>query len=151
MFCYQCEQTAKGTGCTVKGVCGKDRETAALQDLLVYAAEGLSMYAHRARELGVKDGKVDVFVLEALFATVTNVSFDAERIRQMILRACGLREGMKTAYDEACRKAGKEPEALSGAAAWTPADELEGLVEQGEAVGITKRKEAFGEDVTGLQ
>jgi len=151
VFCYQCEQTAKGTGCTVKGVCGKEPETAALQDLLVHAAEGLSMYAHRARELGVKDRKVDVFVLEALFATLTNVNFDAERIRQMILRACELREGMKTAYEEACRKAGKEPEALSGPAAWTPAERLEGLVEQGEAVTITKRKEALGDDITGLE
>ncbi|MCJ7822972.1 MAG: hypothetical protein MUQ26_07865, partial [Armatimonadetes bacterium] len=53
MFCYQCEQTAKGTGCTVRGVCGKDPQTAALQDLLVYALKGLAMYAHRGRELGV--------------------------------------------------------------------------------------------------
>ena len=52
MYCYQCEQTAKGTGCTTFGVCGKDPATAALQDLLVYAAKGISMYAHRAAELG---------------------------------------------------------------------------------------------------
>ena len=58
MFCYQCEQTAKGTGCTVRGVCGKDPETAALQDLLVYGTKGLSMYAHRASELGVKDDDI---------------------------------------------------------------------------------------------
>ena len=52
MFCYQCEQTAMGTGCTVRGVCGKDATTAALQDLLLYATKGISMYAHRAAELG---------------------------------------------------------------------------------------------------
>lgn len=63
MFCYQCEQTAKGSGCTVRGVCGKDPETAVLQDLLVYVAKGLSMYAHRARELGVRDREIDVFTI----------------------------------------------------------------------------------------
>ena len=70
MFCYQCEQTSKGTGCTVAGVCGKDPATAVLQDLTVYAAKGLSMYAHRARRLGAKDPEIDRFVLEALFTTV---------------------------------------------------------------------------------
>ena len=55
MFCYQCEQTAKGTGCTVAGVCGKDGQTAALQDLLVYQAKQIGVGAHRARQLGIKD------------------------------------------------------------------------------------------------
>ena len=55
MMCYQCEQTAKGTGCTAFGVCGKDPETAALQDVLLEAAKGVSMYAHRAAGLGVRD------------------------------------------------------------------------------------------------
>ena len=105
MFCYQCEQTAKGQGCTVRGVCGKEPETAALQDLLVYAVKGLSMYAHRARQLGVKDREVDVFVLEALFATLTNVNFDPDRFREMIFRACGLRERVRKAYEEAAREA----------------------------------------------
>ena len=66
MFCYQCEQTARGEGCTVRGVCGKDPDTAAMQDLLVYALKGLSMYAHRARQLGVKDHEADVFVLASV-------------------------------------------------------------------------------------
>ena len=59
MFCYQCEQTAKGTGCDVFGVCGKDPKTAALQDLLLYVAKGISMYAHRAAVLGAQDPAVD--------------------------------------------------------------------------------------------
>ena len=79
MFCYQCEQTAKGTGCTVQGVCGKDATTAALQDVLVYLAKGGAQYAHRAREAGAKDRDADVFVIEALFTTVTNVNFDPDR------------------------------------------------------------------------
>ena len=80
MFCYQCEQTAKGTGCTIAGVCGKDARTAALQDLLIHAVKGISMYARRAREMGVKDKAIDRFVVEALFTTVTNVNFDPERL-----------------------------------------------------------------------
>jgi len=63
MFCYQCEQTAKGTGCTVQGVCGKDSETATIQDLLLYSLKGLGMVARRARKLGVKDRAVDVFTM----------------------------------------------------------------------------------------
>ena len=59
MYCYQCEQTAKGTGCNVTGVCGKEPATAALQDLLVHATKGISMFAHRAAELGARDPEVD--------------------------------------------------------------------------------------------
>jgi len=151
VFCYQCEQTAKGTGCTVRGVCGKDPQVAALQDLLVHAVKGLSMYAHRARALGHKDPEVDVFTAEALFATLTNVNFDAEDMRRFLLRAHDLRERTRAAYEKACRGAGKQPEELSGPAAWQPADTLEELVKQGQEVTILKRKQQLGEDVTGLQ
>ena len=91
MFCYQCEQTAKGTGCVDLGVCGKDPETAALQDLLVHAAKGVSMYAHRAAKLGQRDREIDVFVIEALFATVTNVDFDPQRLKQHLAQAAPMR------------------------------------------------------------
>ena len=151
MFCYQCEQTAKGTGCTAHGVCGKDPETAALQDLLVCATEGLSMYAHRARQLGVRDREIDVFVLEGLFSAVTNVDFDPQRLRGLLLRAAELRDRAKGLYQDACRNADKEPEQLSPLAAWQPAGDLEGLIRQGRKVTILKRREALGEDVTALQ
>ena len=62
MFCYQCEQTYRGNGCTDLGVCGKDDTTATLQDLLVYAAKGIAMYAHRARQGGASDPAIDTFV-----------------------------------------------------------------------------------------
>ena len=92
MFCYQCEQTAKGTGCTVAGVCGKDSETATLQDLLVHVAKGVSMYASRARNMGVTDDEADSFVIEALFTTVTNVNFDASVISGLIRKGAGIRD-----------------------------------------------------------
>jgi hydroxylamine reductase len=151
MFCYQCEQTAKGTGCTAMGVCGKDPETAALQDLLVHALKGLAAYAHRARKLGAIDQEIDRFILEALFTTVTNVNFDPERIRECILKADTLTDKAQSLYNEACKKSGIEPEIKDRPPACRPAGDLAGLVKQGEAVGLEKRKEKLGEDITGLQ
>ncbi len=80
MFCYQCEQTAKGQGCTVIGVCGKNPEVANLQDLLVYKLRELSQLVLQARKAGYEDEKISVFTAEALFATLTNVNFDPEAI-----------------------------------------------------------------------
>jgi len=177
MFCFQCEQTAKGTGCTVHGVCGKDPTTATLQDLLLHATKGLAMYAHRARALGARDRELDVFVIEALFTTVTNVNFDAERIAQWVHRAAALRDKAKKLYEAACKKAGKTPEKLGGPAsgfvlrttpgqvavkvagttpgqspaAFQPAGDLAGLVAQGHEVGILARKRAAGEEATALE
>jgi len=84
MFCFQCEQTAKSTGCTKRGVCGKDAATAALQDLLLYTAKGLAIYAHRARELRATDRDINVFPIKALFSTVTNVNFNPERLHDLM-------------------------------------------------------------------
>jgi len=150
MFCYQCEQTAKGIGCTFQGVCGKDPTTATLQDLLVYATKGIAMYAHRARQLGATDREINVFTLEALFSTVTNVDFDPERIQALIYKAAEIRDKAKALYEQAAQKAGKTPENLGGAASWTPADDQAGLVEQGAAVGVESRKAKYGDDITGL-
>ena len=151
MFCYQCEQTAKGTGCTTVGVCGKDPLVAALQDLLVHAVKGISMYAHRAAQLGARDHDVDRFVLEALFATVTNVDFDPERLRDLLREAAAVRDAARSTYEAACADAGKAPETLSGAATLEPAAEIERLDQQGQSVAIPLRQVALGEDVVGLQ
>lgn len=151
MFCYQCEQTAKGTGCTIQGVCGKDATTATLQDLLFYATKGISMYAHRARALGASDDAVDIFVIQALFATVTNVDFDPERLEDTLLDAAEVRDAAKQLYIDACAKAGKTPETLSGPATWEPADDIDGLVAQGAEITILKRMTSLGDTVTGLQ
>jgi hydroxylamine reductase len=151
MYCYQCEQTTKGTGCTTFGVCGKDPTTAALQDLLVHAAKGIARYAHRAAQLGAADRAVDRTVLEILFATVTNVDFDPERLEQHLIEAAKMRDKAKALYESACAKAGKTPEKLNGAATWQPAADREGLVRQGEETSIDKRQSQLGNDVTGLQ
>ena len=115
MFCYQCEQTSKGTGCTDFAVCGKDENSAILQDLLVHAAKGIAQYNHRARPLGAKDRAVDRFILEALFTTVTNVNFDAAGHRAGDARSAPrVRDQAKALYETAARKAGKPPETLNG-------------------------------------
>jgi hydroxylamine reductase len=88
MFCYQCEQTAGGKGCTRVGVCGKDPTVAALQDLLIFGLKGTAAYAFHARELGATDPQVDAFIAESLFATLTNVNFDAEDFIRRCLE-CG--------------------------------------------------------------
>ena len=151
MFCYQCEQTAQGKACTDIGVCGKDPETAALQDLLVHAAKGVSMYAHRAAQLGKQDRAVDRFVIEALFVTVTNVDFDPQRLRTHLEEAAQIRDRAKKLYEDACRAAGKTAEQLGGPAAANYQGDVPALVGQGRLVSITARKDGTPDDVVGLQ
>ncbi|MFN4132710.1 MAG: hydroxylamine reductase, partial [Caldimicrobium sp.] len=81
MFCNQCEQTAKGFACTVRGVCGKTHEADVLQDLLIYVCAGLAEVSLEAEKVGVKKPEVDFFLMEAMFSTLTNVNFDPERIK----------------------------------------------------------------------
>jgi hydroxylamine reductase len=88
MFCYQCEQTAGGSGCTKQGVCGKDPDIQSLQDILLFGQKGIAAYAYHARELGAKDEVVDAFMHEGLFKTLTNVSFDLNQYLELVLR-CG--------------------------------------------------------------
>jgi len=88
MFCYQCEQTAGGSGCTKIGVCGKNEDIQSLQDTLLYGLKGIAAYAFHARELGARDEEVDAFMHEGLFKTVTNVSFDINQYIGIVLK-CG--------------------------------------------------------------
>ncbi len=151
MFCYQCEQTTGGTGCTVMGNCGKDARTAALQDLLMWATQGMAMYAHRARELGRPDSQLDTAMVEALFTTVTNVNFDPERLRTLILDMVAQRDRARELYVEAARARGIEPERLEGPAGFEPADDIDALVLQGLEVSIRTRMDRLGADLTGLE
>lgn len=87
MFCNQCEQTANGTGCTIKGVCGKDEDIQSLQETLLYGLKGIAAYAYHARILGKRDEEVDAFMHEVLFKTITNVDFDLSDHLNLILKA----------------------------------------------------------------
>ncbi len=95
MFCQQCQEAAKGTGCTVRGVCGKDETVANLQDVLLYALKGLSFVAVEARKAGVKDAAVDKTLYEGLFATITNANFDKAVFVSRIRETVALREELK--------------------------------------------------------
>ncbi len=87
MFCNQCEQTAQGTGCTVKGVCGKDENIQSLQETLLYALKGIAAYSYHSRVYGERDEDVDAFMHEALFKTLTNVDFDLNDHVKLALKA----------------------------------------------------------------
>ena len=87
MFCYQCQETAKGTGCTMRGVCGKTADVANLQDLLIYTLKGISVYTLEARKAGIDTAEADKFIMEGLFATITNANFDKEYFIVLIKKA----------------------------------------------------------------
>ena len=87
MFCYQCSQTARGTGCTLKGVCGKEPIVARLQDNLLFAIKGISAYLYHARELGYSDPEVDAFIEKGFFSTLTNVNFDPAEFLNLAVKA----------------------------------------------------------------
>ncbi|MDD5263725.1 MAG: hydroxylamine reductase [Candidatus Bipolaricaulis sp.] len=151
MFCYQCEQTKDGKGCTAFGVCGKDPTTAVLQDHLLHVTKGISMFARRARALGARDPKIDRFVIEALFSTVTNVNFDPERLLGLIREAVRMRDAARDLYSDAARTHGRKPEPLGGPATWTPASSVDALMAQESESSFAVRRAEVGDDAAGLQ
>ncbi|MCG6917910.1 MAG: hydroxylamine reductase [Deltaproteobacteria bacterium] len=146
MFCYQCEQTAKGEGCTKIGVCGKEPEVSALQDLLTYGLIGLSQYAVEGRKVGVSDGDVNLLTVQAAFSTLTNVDFDPDRLVELINRVVEKREQIR----EKVKAAGGKVDFTSGPATFKPETSLDGLIQQGEAVGI-KSYPAGNDDILSLK
>jgi hydroxylamine reductase len=146
MFCYQCEQTAKGEGCTKIGVCGKPSDVAALQDVLVYALKGLSLYAVEGRKVGVVDDEVNVFTCKAAFSTLTNVNFDPARFKPLIEECVQLRGRLKAKV----KAAGGKADFTEGPATFKPANTLDELVKQGESVGL-KSDPTINPDILALQ
>lgn len=145
MFCYQCEQTAKGEGCTRVGVCGKSPEVAALQDLLIYSMKGVSQVAIEAKKHGITDTETDHFTSEAIFSTLTNVNFDAERFEELLKKSVELREKLK---EKVKAKGGKTK--WSEPATLVLADSLDGMIAQGAEVGVMSNPD-LDPDVRSLQ
>ena len=141
MFCYQCEQTAKGQGCDKSGVCGKNPEVSALQDLLIYALRGLSLYAVEAGKKGIQVEGLGPFTAEALFATLTNVNFDPPRFQALISQAVDLRDQLK-------KKTGAT--ISEDAATFKPAGDISGLVAQAAVAGL-KADTSINPDLLSLQ
>ena len=121
MFCYQCQETAKGTGCTIKGVCGKTEDVANLQDLLMFVLKGISVYSEKAREKGIENAEVNKFITDSLFATITNANFDRAVFINRVHEGLKLRAEMKAA----CEKAGITFGALPECATWFASTDAE--------------------------
>ena len=98
MFCFQCQETSRNTGCTVKGVCGKTADVANLQDLLVFICKGISHYSVPLRAMGVENDEVNKFITDSLFMTITNANFDRERFVKRIGRAIDLRDSVRALF-----------------------------------------------------
>ena len=124
MYCFQCQETAKNQGCTVKGMCGKPEETSNLQDLLIHALKGIGFYGEKAGELGVLDGNTGKFVAESLFSTITNVNWDDDWFISRIKAALKVKDDIQGKFEAAYQaKNGKLfSEALPEAAAWSSQD-----------------------------
>jgi hydroxylamine reductase len=151
MFCFQCEQTVDSKGCSRIGVCGKDDDTATLQDLLVYALQGVSMFAHRAAKLGARCAAVDEFVAEALFATLTNVNFDPLSVAALIEQTAAMRDRARELYLGAVAAKGIDPEHFNGASQFQPEKSLDGLIAQGATHGVVQLQSQSGVEVANLQ
>ena len=122
MFCYQCQEAAKGTGCTIKGICGKSDVVSSEQDLLIYALKGLSWAAETAAAQGVAvDKETGRFIMYGLFTTITNANFDSEVFNTAVTRAISLRDE----HLSAAMKAGWDEQNIPGAVAWKPKSETE--------------------------
>ncbi|MBU0674970.1 MAG: hydroxylamine reductase [Proteobacteria bacterium] len=146
MFCFQCEQAAKGTGCTTMGVCGKGPEVSSLQDLLIYALQGLSTVAVAGRKVGVADPAIGLFTCEGVFSTLTNVNFDQDRLAGLIKKTVSLRDGLL----ERVRAAGGTVDSTDPVVSFTPAGDLAAMSVQGEAVCLTGNPDE-NEDIRSLK
>jgi len=101
MFCYQCQETANGTGCTIAGICGKKDDLANMQDLLVYVVKGLGIVNTEARELGLKNSKADEFIVNSLFMTITNANWDKNDFYNKVREGLSIREEIKSSIEKA--------------------------------------------------
>lgn len=144
MFCYQCQETAKGTGCTIRGVCGKSEETAHLLDVLIYVCKGISIYSTLAREKGIEKKEVNLFVADAMFTSITNANFDNEAIAEKISRGLALRDALSAEMKE---KGITLPSPLHDAATWK-ASSLEEYFQKAPSVGVLSTS---NEDIRSLK
>lgn len=138
MFCYQCEQAFRSTGCTTQGVCGKDPEAAGLMDVILHQLKGISELAHRARLLGKTDPKIDRFTLEALFITVTNVNFDVQAVAACVRQTRVIKDKAADLYKKALAAAGKheDPAAYPSPVQFVPAETVEGMLRQSPMLSV---------------
>ncbi|MEF8881310.1 MAG: hydroxylamine reductase [Halapricum sp.] len=145
MYCDQCQEALNNEACTVTGVCGKDAEVANLQDLLVWELKGLAYLAEEARTVGITDQDVEVFVVEGLFSTITNVNFDPDWFEAQIREGFELRRQLRSRYED---EVGPIDDASLPEAATWEADDVEAFYEKAAEVGIQATDD---EDVRSLR
>ncbi len=143
MFCYQCQEASKNTGCTIKGVCGKSEEVSNLQDLLIYVTKGLSQVSIKAGEMGIDNLPVNKLVKDNLFTTITNANFDDEAIAKKVRATVKLREELKK---EMVAKGGFL-EGLHDAAVWKN-DDVDVMQMKASTIGVLSIE---NEDVRSLK
>lgn len=145
MFCNQCQEAAKGIGCTVKGVCGINDDVARLRNLAIYLLEGISIFSTRARALGIENVDANHFIMDTLFETITNANFDKKDYLDALKKGMKLREEVKDAYLKA---GGKLEGMLPDAAVWVGETDNE-MEAKGEIAGL--KIEAANEDIRALR
>lgn len=144
MFCYQCEQTAAGKGCTKVGVCGKDAEVSALQDLLIHQLKGIGFYGNEAINKGLKlSNETDKFTMDGLFTTLTNVNFDLDRLVVLVKEADKVKEELKAL-------AGEILVAIPEGADYKVPATIEEMLEDAKGVGIMS-DDTLNEDIRSLK
>ena len=139
MFCYQCQETMKNSGCTRRGMCGKSAEVSRLQDLLIYLLKGISFWGTRGRNMGVTNDETDLFVAKALFSTITNANFDSDRYVAFIQEAIDRRDDLRKRAQTRCNELHNSNCNGSGPdwAGWHPNNyEVETLLDKGRTVGV---------------
>ena len=144
MFCFQCQETAKGTGCTIAGVCGKKDDVANMQDLLVFVTKGISFFTTRLRELGVENEESGKFIVDSLFMTITNANFDYDRFVTRVREGLKLRDELK---DKFLKAGGTVPASVHESAVWTGST-VEEFEAKNKSVGVLSTE---NEDVRSLR
>lgn len=150
MFCYQCEQTAKGSGCTKIGVCGKKESTAKLQDLILFATKKLAFYHNELLKNGIKNSAADHLILDALFTTVTNVNFDDKRLLSLLERIISEKKNSQ----KICKENNIPTDEICDCTCRCGCEEgksLEEFLKKAEEISIAKRKETEDADILALE
>jgi len=150
MFCYQCEQTAKGTGCTIQGVCGKDDTTATLQDVLVFTTASIAYFAKALFASTKQEDEINHFIIESLFSTITNVNFDPNRLMKRIQNGIKLRERLMKRFLEGGYYDQHDNDTMTALASKEIPSTLEACIQFGKEVSLTSHQTSMGEERAGV-
>jgi hydroxylamine reductase len=133
MFCYQCQEAAKGVGCEIKGVCGKTSDVANLQDLLLFVTKGVAWWSQKADEAGIKNADAEKYIIDSMFITITNANFDRNKIIAQV------RKGFDV-QDDLAKALGETPANTPECATWRT-DSEEEMEEKSTKVGVLSHKD----------